>query len=285
MTSCSKRRSIILKSKQFELDTVIGEGGEGKIFSARNSTDNSSLVIKEVDLPGIRQKINFRNEMEIFQILKPLQLEYLCEVYDYADKGDVGYIAMKRYDSDLYDFVVTKRGISEELGKSLFKTIVKGVMNLHSAGIAHMDIKPENIFVDNELRTFIGDFGSCYLFKNNKKCYVQRGTKEYNPPEYADKKSFDPRKVDVYCLGVTLYALLTGCYPYNFQDPIEFRVLDISNQLSPDCRNLLFKMLQEKPKKRISLKKVLKHPWLSETSKPSLKQTYCTVFNQKLKGF
>ena len=285
MTNYKNRRSVILKSEQFELDSVIGQGGQGRIFSARNSADNSPVVIKQIDISDYMEKINFRNEMEVFKILKPLNLEYLCEIYDYAEKGDLGYIAMKRYNCDLFDFAIVKHGVSEELGKTLFRTIVKGIMNLHTAGIAHMDIKPDNIFLDNEQNTFIGDFGSCYVFKNNKRCCIRRGTKEYYPPEYAYQKSFDPRKVDVYCLGVTLYALLTGCYPYNFQDPIEFRVIDISDNLSPDCRNLLFKMLQEKPNKRISLKKVLKHPWLSETSTPSFKQTYCTVFTQKLKCF
>merc|ERR1712100_656637 len=115
------------------------------------------------------------------------------------------------------------RGIPEELGKVLFKKMVIGLMNLHSVGIAHTDIKPENIMVDiASVSPYIGDFGSCYVFKDDKTCCIKRGTKQYYPPEYASNNSIDQR--NIHC----------------------------SDKLSPQCCDLIIKMLKDKPKKRIS---------------------------------
>ena len=184
LRSRSDRNSIQLDSLEIALRSMIGEGGQGTIFSARNVADDSSLVVKRVDTKTILQKIDFRAEKEAVELIKPQKLEYLCDMYEYCEKDNFGYVLMKRYNCDLFDFAVEKRGIPEELGKVLFKKMVIGLMNLHSVGVAHMDIKPENIMIDIEsVSPFIGDFGSCYVFKDDKTCYVKRGTKQYYPPE------------------------------------------------------------------------------------------------------
>ena len=278
------RNSIQLDSIEIILRSMIGEGGQGTIFSARNVADDSSIVAKLVDTSTILKKINFRAEKEAVELIKPQKLEYLCDMYEYCEKDNFGYVLMKRYNCDLFDFAVEKRGIPEELGKVLFKKMVIGLMNLHSVGVAHMDIKPENIMIDIEsVSPFIGDFGSCYVFKDDKTCYVKRGTKQYYPPEYASNHSFDPRKVDIYCLGVTLHAMLTGYFPYNSAEPMDQRTIHCSDKLSPQCCDLIFKMLKDKPKKRISLKDVLTHPWLSTSNTNTQRNNYKSKISRKAK--
>jgi len=260
----------LLKIDSFEvkLNSMIGEGGQGTIFSARNSVDNSSLAVKIVDISNIMSRINFRAEQEVVELIKPSKMENICDVYEYIEKNDFGYALMKRYNCDLFDFAVEQRGISEELGKSIFRKIVTGLLNLHACGVAHLDIKPENIMMDvSSNPPFIGDFGSCYIFKDtDAKCHIKRGTKQYYPPEYASTHSFDPRKVDIYCLGVTLHAMLTGYFPYNTAEPIDQRTIHCSNKLSPQCADLIHKMLRNNPKKRIPLNKVMKHAWVSDNT-------------------
>merc|ERR1711862_531554 len=79
-------------------------------------------------------------------------------------------------------------------------------------------------------------------------------------------KPFDPKRSDIYSLGVTLHVLLTGYFPYDISEDIDKRRIFILPELSPSCRNLILKMIRKNPKRRISLKEVLNHPWLSDKS-------------------
>ena len=124
LRSRSERNSIQLDSLEIALRSMIGEGGQGTIFSARNVADDSSLVVKRVDTKTILQKVDFRAEKEAVELIKPQKLEYLCDVYEYCEKENFGYVLMKRYDCDLFDFAVEKRGISEDIGRVLFKKMV-----------------------------------------------------------------------------------------------------------------------------------------------------------------
>merc|ERR1712100_864268 len=124
-----------------------------------------------------------------------------------------------------------------------------GLKSMHSEGIAHLDIKPENIMYDIDSNTpYIGDFGCCYNFRLKGKCQGIRGTKQYYPPEFANGTPFNPRKADIYSLGVTLHIILTGYYPYDVQEELNDRKLYID------------------AKKRIPLKEIMNHPWLSENT-------------------
>ena len=100
------RNSIQLDSIEIILRSMIGEGGQGTIFSARNVADDSSIVAKLVDTSTILKKINFRAEKEAVELIKPKKLEYLCDMYEYCEKDDNGYVLMKRYNCDLFDFAV-----------------------------------------------------------------------------------------------------------------------------------------------------------------------------------
>ena len=263
MTLTTQLSSLKLNAHELKIRSMIGEGGQGTIFSARNVGDDTSLAVKMVDISSINSKINFRAEQEAIQIIKPWKLKYLCDIYEYTEKEDIGYVLMERYNCDLFDHAVVKRGLSEDAGRIIFRKLVTGLMNLHSIGVAHLDIKSENIMMDLATNSpFIGDFGSCYIFKDKKLCPLKRGTKQYYPPEFASKDPFDPVKVDIYCLGVTLHTILTGYFPYNTAEPLESRTIHISSKLSEECANLIAKMLHPKPKKRISLKKIQNHPWV-----------------------
>ena len=179
---------------------------------------------------------------------------------------------MEKYDCDLFDFLFEENYfIVEDKIRGIFQKICIGLKSMHSCGVAHLDIKLENIMIDmNTNIPYIGDFGCCYNFKEKPKCYKTRGTKMYNPPEYANRQhSFDPQKSDIYSLGVTLHVLLTKTYPYDITKDVGRRKICINDRLSDDCKNLLRKMLRDNPKKRISLERVMKHPWLSKVKKES----------------
>ena len=258
--------SSILKinNVDFEIESSIGEGAQGDIYSAVNHESGISMAIKISDFTQAGKWRNFIIETDAIRTLQPWRFRYLCNILDFYEDDTFGIIAMEEYDCDLFDFAVEQnRGIGEDFGRSIFQKICIGLKSMHSSGIAHLDIKPENIMYNLNTDTpYIGDFGCCYNFVQNRKCVSRRGTTFFHPPEYANQKSFNPRKSDVFSLGVTLHILLTGLFPYDVSDEIDKRKYFIDESLSPECRHLIKRMLKKNPKKRISLKDVMNHPWL-----------------------
>lgn len=120
-------------------------------------------------------------------------------------------------------------------------------MFLHSMSIAHRDIKLDNIVVSQDLTEikFI-DFGLCIDFSKceNQKTKQFCGTIQYMPPEILQKKSYNPKKADIWSLGVLLYRILYNRYPYTGKD--EFLLLEKMRKskitLSEDCDPNLVKL-------------------------------------------
>lgn len=111
----------------------------------------------------------------------------------------------------------------------MFKNVVNGLLYLHGMAIAHRDIKMENVVVGEDLSIvkFI-DFGLCIdmnsLRNRDEMCWQFCGTISYMPPEILRKQGYDPRKSDVWSLGVLLYCLAYGRFPYRGKD--EGKVLE-----------------------------------------------------------
>ena len=260
--------TVRIKYVDYQITKEIGCGGQGGVYAAVNDKGHS-IAVKITDFTQRGKWKNFYEETNAIKDIQPWKHEYLCNVIEIKENSDYGVIAMDKYDCDLYD-CIEKNGFSEDLGRTIFQKICIGLKSLHSCNIAHLDIKPENIMMDLKTITpYIGDYGCCYNFTHNKKCSLIGGTEIFHPPEYASSDPYNPLKSDVFSLGVTLHLMLTGYYPYDIEEDVNKRKIFIDDDISPFCRNLLFKMLQTNPKKRISLDEVMNHPWVTNAKKQS----------------
>ena len=117
------------------------------------------------------------------------------------------------------------------------------------------------------------DFGLAdFITAENNGLFNRRvGSEEYCPVELIEKndKPFDGRKVDVYCLGVVLYALLSAQFPIDIKKRKEairsgktLPGLRFNFDASEECRDLIAKMLENNPEKRISVEEIMQHKWL-----------------------
>ena len=119
--------------------------------------------------------------------------------------------------TSLYQYLKSKpkKRISEQETKKIFRRIIMGIQYLHSKKIAHRDIKLDNIMVNENYDVKIIDFGFSLFTTNNKKLNLHCGTPSYMAPELVAKKDYLGQPVDVWALGVLLYKMLTGYYPFN----------------------------------------------------------------------
>ena len=168
--------------------------------------------------------------------------------------------------SSLHSFLKAKPGrkLKEDECKYIFKQIVEGIVYLHSKNIIHRDIKLENLLLD-EIKTLkIIDFGFSVCVKPDQKINNFCGTPTYMAPEIVSKKEYSGAPVDVWALGVLLYVLLCGTFPFKAQDEKELYrkiikgTFDFPPHLSYGAKNLIAKLLMYNPFDRIESKDVIK---------------------------
>lgn len=156
--------------------------------------------------------------------------------------------------------------------KKVFKAVCSGVLYLHSLSFAHRDIKLENIVCSEDLESvkFI-DFGLCLDMSDMDAKESQRfcGTVLYMAPETISGSCIEPKKADIWSLGVALYVLKFGRAPFKGRQEVEIykkiknNKTIFPNDLEESLKDLLDKMLQKNPEDRPSIFEVLHHRWLS----------------------
>jgi len=142
--------------------------------------------------------ISIQNDNPLLEILdcQGNNIKYSYILMEYARYGD------------LFDAVVSKRiPFDDILARTFFQQLVEGVEYLHQNGVAHLDIKPENILISDNFILKIGDFDLSFITGDHS--IRSMGTKCYRGPEIAYQHSENPFASDVYSLGILLFFLLT----------------------------------------------------------------------------
>lgn len=191
------------------------------------------------------------------------------QILEYANNGE-----LKDYIND------NSSRIPENISARLFSKIVKAVKYLHENNIAHCDLKPENILLDSNFNPKINDFGFSQEFdgKNGNYLLHQRsGTPIYSSPDVrlAFTKGYDGRKNDIFSLGVLLFVITIGDFPFESatysDEKYKFIIKGRFNQfweyfnhinISDEFKNLINSLISLTPAKRLSIDEILKHPWL-----------------------
>ena len=168
---------------------------------------------------------------------------------------------------ELFDKIASSDNnvLTEKLAHEYMKKLLGAICHMHSQGIMHRDIKPENIMLtsDNELK-FI-DFGLAKRFVKNKELKTIAGTPHYIAPEVIEGHYTD--KCDMWSLGVILYVMMCGYLPFDGRS--QSRVFSkISagkynlnhnefNECSKEVMDLITKLLEKDPQKRLSAEQAL----------------------------
>merc|ERR1712000_201250 len=158
------------------------------------------------------QEIGFSNEERAYRYMKEKKIKKnIVNVHCVEREQFCGGIFMDVYDCDLLNKIEAKP-FREQKCKRLFYQLCKVIKNLHSHGIAHMDIKPENVLMKGN-KPYLADFGaSCLgIQPNESQLMLLLGTSEYMPPEvHRDQLSrVLPFAIDIYSLGILLHVCMT----------------------------------------------------------------------------
>ena len=272
--------NIYEKDKKTSIDEYIitSELGIGSYASVKlgiHKETKNKFAIKIYDkylINDDEKKYTIRNE--IF-ILNQLDNENIMKLYDVIETNRYLYLILEYINGiSLLDFIQKQENhrIDENICKELFYQIVKGILYCQNKNICHRDIKLENILIINNKIIKIIDFG--FAIKCNRNEYQEFfcGTLYYMPPEIVNKQKYIPFYSDIWSLGVLLYTMVFGNFPFraNKEDEL-FELINEGNLTFPDgvkvsdkVKNLLSKTIVIKPTKRISLEEILNDPWFQK---------------------
>jgi serine/threonine protein kinase len=265
----------------FSLGKSLGEGTFGKVVLGThiptgekvNKLLTYKVAIKILDkLKILDESDRLRIDREI-NILKSLRHHNIVQIYTVIETSTSIYIVMEYASGgELFKLIVLKKRLSEYEACRYFQQIVSGVEYLHKLNIAHRDLKPENLLLDVKRNLKIVDFGlsNTYTDKLRTPC----GSPCYAAPEMLQNKPYIGSKVDIWSIGIVLYAMVCGYLPFDEKnDDLLFKKITTGKYaatpkfLSANLRDLISKILETNPEKRITFDQIKKHPWFS-TSKP-----------------
>ena len=232
----------------------------------KQQADGERAIAREI---AVMKKLKHRNVLPLYEVIDDPESEKLYMVMKFVDQGPIS----KARPDGTFDAIPSERL------KELTEELVSGLSYLHKRGVAHRDIKPDNILVDSAGTPYFVDFGvSAIIDTDNPKVSTVEGTAMFMPPELFDDTTLkvDAFAADVWSLGATLYALLYGRAPFmgsNYREislsvrnaPLTFP--DASRggvDADPGWEDLLRGMLCKDPAKRMSLKAVKKHQVLQQ---------------------
>lgn len=178
---------------------------------------------------------------------------------------------------ELFDYIVSKGRLSSDEARNFFHQIVSGIEYCHFQKIVHRDLKPENLLLDSNLNIKIADFGLSNLMRDGDFLRTSCGSPNYAAPEVISGHLYAGPEVDVWSCGVILYALLCGSLPFddesipNLFKKIKSGMYSLPSHLSQLARNLIPRMLEVDPMKRITIPEIRLHPWFQHKLPPYLR--------------
>jgi len=113
---------------------------------------------------------------------------------------------------DFFDFIFSQELDNEKLVRTYFAQLVEAIEYLHSKGIAHLDLKLENMLIGNDYKLKLADFDQSQLL--SEKTLLYRGSPSFRAPEMINKTCKNFAAADIYSLGIILFALATGDFPF-----------------------------------------------------------------------
>ncbi|KAL4607023.1 hypothetical protein ACB092_09G145500 [Castanea dentata] len=265
---------------RYELGRELGRGEFGITYLCTDRETAETLACKSISKKKLRTAVDIDDVRREVEIMKHLPKHpNVVTLKDTYEDDDAVHIVMELCEGgELFDRIVARGHYTERAAAVVTKTIVEVVQMCHMHGVMHRDLKPENFLFANKKETSALkaiDFGLSVFFKPGETFSEIVGSPYYMAPEVL-KRNYGP-EIDVWSAGVILYILLCGVPPFwaeteqGVAQAIIRSVVDFKREpwprVSDNAKDLVKKMLDPDPKRRLTAQEVLDHPWLQNAKK------------------
>ncbi|KFY21387.1 hypothetical protein V493_07434, partial [Pseudogymnoascus sp. VKM F-4281 (FW-2241)] len=233
------------------MPNIGGDGPEGSLH----------LIKEEI---AIMKQLHHPNLVSLIEVLDDPQEDSLYMVLEMCKKGVIMKVGLGER-ADPYD---------TESCRYWFRDMILGIEFLHAQGIAHRDIKPDNLLLTADDVLKVVDFGVSEMFEKDQKMMTAKsaGSPAFLPPELCVVRHGDVsgRSADIWSMGISLYCLRFGHIPFEntgileLYEAIKNDEVDCTGVDDPNFVDLIRRILEKDPSKRITMDELREHPWVTK---------------------
>ncbi|KAK7107697.1 uncharacterized protein [Littorina saxatilis] len=260
------------KVGQYVLGPCLGEGSFAKVRIGTHTISKEKvavkIVLKRVIIRRDVARRNFRREA--------LLLQHVCHpnivcLFEAMETPNSYYLVFELADNgNLLNYLTERRCLEEQESRHFFRQIVSAVDHLHRSGIVHRDLKLDNFLLNKNWDVKIVDFGLSALCQRETTLHTQCGSPLYAAPEIFGNRRYGTA-VDLWSLGVCLYATVVGRLPFVPDPPTNLPLLHalilkgvvLPTFLSPSLQQLLSGLLEVQESRRLSITDLLHQSWVT----------------------
>ena len=190
-----------------------GEKCALKVMDCKTSEDssikklfkNEVKALKKFDHPNILKLLDYSSsELVVSPKNKTIDIKYLA--LEYAENGEI------------FEYIIKTGSFSEATARYYFHQLIDAMRHIRKKGLAHRDIKLENIMLDSQFNLKLADFGFATDHKTSSR---SKGTMSYMAPELIANLKYKPKQVDLFAAAVILFAMLTQRFPFKSAEPCD----------------------------------------------------------------
>ncbi|KAK5880372.1 hypothetical protein CesoFtcFv8_023407 [Champsocephalus esox] len=257
---------------------MINKGSFAKVMEGLHIGTGEKVAIKVIDKKKARQDSyvlkNMKREPRIHQMIRHPHIVVLLETLETENSY---YMAMELCaGGDLMDRICERKRLDEREVRRYTRQILSAVDHLHKHGVVHRDLKIENFLLDEHNNIKIVDFGLSNSLKTESLSLellnTQCGSPAYAAPELLAHRKYGP-KVDVWSVGVSMFAMLTGTLPFTVepfnikqlhQKMVNGEISSIPSDVSKGAVAFVLSLLEPDPAKRPSVRAAMEERWINE---------------------
>ncbi|KAJ8379510.1 hypothetical protein SKAU_G00002880 [Synaphobranchus kaupii] len=270
-TNCGRRQQEHVGN--YVRGKLIGRGGCGSVYAGIRICDGLPVALKYVSksagnellLPGHYWPTH--REVGLMGLVNQhMGHPNILRLYEWFDKPDHIVMVLERPAPcmDLVDFCAAQNNnvMDEQLAQAVIEQLLHALLHCQYSGVFHQDVKPANILINTEtLRVILIDFGCGDLWQDTP-YHTFAGTWEFTAPEWFAKNEQHAGPATVWSVGVTLYYLVCGFFPFNKFDEWSMSTVDFPEGLSSEIEDFISWCLAPKMEDRATLEQLQLHPWL-----------------------
>eukprot|EP00548_Thalassiothrix_antarctica_P002992 CAMPEP_0194145314 /NCGR_PEP_ID=MMETSP0152-20130528/16685_1 /TAXON_ID=1049557 /ORGANISM="Thalassiothrix antarctica, Strain L6-D1" /LENGTH=755 /DNA_ID=CAMNT_0038845491 /DNA_START=211 /DNA_END=2478 /DNA_ORIENTATION=+ len=260
---------------------ALGQGAFSDVFLGIEKRTGEKVAVKLIHRDFTDDE-SFKRELRAMQyILQYGGHPHICSLHDWFQDKDSYHVVVDFVSGgEMFDHLIKNGAYSEADAARLLREVASALAFLHGIGVIHSDLKPENIMLSTESASDsavkLVDFGSAEI--PGAEPSPSSFTPAYAPPEAFDMKGATKASADMWAVGVILYIMLIGKHPFALKgctddDDLENRIRTnsrppplrnsrVTKHVSDSAKDLLERLMERDPAKRMNAAEMLQHPWV-----------------------